>query len=193
MVKWLIPFRPFHDLPSTGNASQVTDETMVLFTFVLKLFLLHSSFPEAIKCSELHVNKPIVMNCSNPWGNFSYGSACTFHCPVGQSLNGSGRTACQENGHWSTTMPTCQGTFFTWFRKSSQYEKENQYSFTLYLSWLSSFLSLSFPLLDKGFTISRTQSACFMQSNRTKFSDSGYITAIPFRARICEMSSLAYL
>ncbi|XP_055275654.1 P-selectin isoform X3 [Moschus berezovskii] len=62
----------------------------------------------AVKCSKLPVTEPIVMNCSNPWGNFSYGSTCSFHCPEGQLLNGSERTACQENGQWSTTMPTCQ-------------------------------------------------------------------------------------
>ncbi|KAM4860378.1 P-selectin isoform 2-T2 [Thomomys bottae] len=62
----------------------------------------------AIKCSELHISQPIVMNCSNPWGNFSYGSTCTFHCPEGQLLNGSEKAACQENGTWSTVMPTCQ-------------------------------------------------------------------------------------
>ncbi|XP_032147331.1 P-selectin isoform X2 [Sapajus apella] len=62
----------------------------------------------AVKCSELQVNTPIVMNCSNLWGNFSYGSICSFHCLKGQLLNGSAQTACQENGHWSTTMPTCQ-------------------------------------------------------------------------------------
>ncbi|XP_070241422.1 P-selectin [Bos mutus] len=62
----------------------------------------------AVKCAKLPVTEPIVMNCSNPWGNFSYGSTCSFHCPEGQLLNGSERTACQENGQWSTTMPTCQ-------------------------------------------------------------------------------------
>ncbi|XP_043423453.1 P-selectin isoform X6 [Prionailurus bengalensis] len=62
----------------------------------------------AVKCSELHVTEPGTMNCSNPWGNFSYGSTCSFHCPEGQLLNGSARTTCQENGQWSTPMPTCQ-------------------------------------------------------------------------------------
>ncbi|PNI48205.1 SELP isoform 4 [Pan troglodytes] len=62
----------------------------------------------AVKCSELHVNKPIAMNCSNLWGNFSYGSICSFHCLEGQLHNGAAQTACQENGHWSTTVPTCQ-------------------------------------------------------------------------------------
>ncbi|XP_064450418.1 P-selectin isoform X4 [Mirounga angustirostris] len=61
-----------------------------------------------VKCSELHVIEPGMMNCSNPWGNFSYGSTCSFHCPEGQLLNGSARTACQENGQWSTPMPACQ-------------------------------------------------------------------------------------
>ncbi|XP_058556996.1 P-selectin isoform X12 [Neofelis nebulosa] len=62
----------------------------------------------AVKCSELHVTEPGTMNCSNPWENFSYGSTCSFRCPEGQLLNGSARTACQENGQWSTPMPTCQ-------------------------------------------------------------------------------------
>ncbi|XP_029415376.1 P-selectin isoform X1 [Nannospalax galili] len=62
----------------------------------------------AIKCSELHIDTPIVMNCSNPWGNFSYGSTCTFQCPEGQLLNGTANVACQENGHWSAALPTCQ-------------------------------------------------------------------------------------
>ncbi|XP_064334037.1 P-selectin isoform X4 [Camelus dromedarius] len=62
----------------------------------------------AVKCSELHIIEPIVMNCSSPWGKFSYGTTCSFYCPGGQSLNGSERTACQENGWWSTSVPTCQ-------------------------------------------------------------------------------------
>ncbi|CAD7674592.1 unnamed protein product [Nyctereutes procyonoides] len=63
---------------------------------------------QAIKCPELHIIEPGMMNCSNPWGNFSYGSTCSFHCPEGQLLNGSARTACQENGQWSTPMPACK-------------------------------------------------------------------------------------
>ncbi|XP_041518380.1 P-selectin [Microtus oregoni] len=62
----------------------------------------------AVKCSELHMDTPVVANCSNPWGTFSYGSTCTFHCPEGQLLNGSAKATCRENGHWSAAMPTCQ-------------------------------------------------------------------------------------
>ncbi|XP_028344495.1 P-selectin isoform X3 [Physeter macrocephalus] len=63
---------------------------------------------DAVKCSKLHVTEPIVMNCSNPRGNFSYGSTCSFHCPEGLLLSGSARTVCQENGQWSAIMPACQ-------------------------------------------------------------------------------------
>uniref|UniRef100_A0A8C6APG7 p-selectin n=1 Tax=Monodon monoceros TaxID=40151 RepID=A0A8C6APG7_MONMO len=62
----------------------------------------------AVKCSKLHVTEPIVMNCSNPRGNFSYGSTCSFRCPEGRLLSGSERTVCQENGQWSAIMPACQ-------------------------------------------------------------------------------------
>ncbi|NP_001348402.1 P-selectin [Oryctolagus cuniculus] len=67
----------------------------------------------AVKCSALHINNPVEMNCSVPWGNFSYGSTCTFYCPKGQLLNGSARTECQENGQWSAPMPTCQAGSLT--------------------------------------------------------------------------------
>lgn len=70
----------------------------------------------AVKCSELHMDTAVAMNCSNPWGNwgnFSYGSTCAFHCPEGQSLNGSARTTCREDGHWSDAMPTCQAGTLT--------------------------------------------------------------------------------
>ncbi|XP_069867268.1 P-selectin-like isoform X1 [Dipodomys merriami] len=67
----------------------------------------------AVKCPELHVNQSIVMNCSNPWGNFSFGSTCIFHCSEGRLLNGSAKAACQENGAWSAIMPTCQAAPLT--------------------------------------------------------------------------------
>ncbi|KAM5237484.1 P-selectin [Ctenodactylus gundi] len=67
----------------------------------------------AIRCSELHINEPLVMNCSNPWGGFSYRSTCTFRCPEGQLLNGSARATCGQSGQWSATVPTCQGEALT--------------------------------------------------------------------------------
>ncbi|XP_012584367.1 PREDICTED: P-selectin [Condylura cristata] len=68
---------------------------------------------KAIKCSELHIVESILMNCTNAWGNFSYGSICSFQCPESRLLNGSVRIACLENGQWSATMPTCQAAPLT--------------------------------------------------------------------------------
>ncbi|XP_015419752.1 PREDICTED: P-selectin [Myotis davidii] len=62
----------------------------------------------AVQCSELHTEEPVLMNCSSPWGHFSYGATCTFHCPEGQSLNGSAAAACGPDGQWSAATPTCQ-------------------------------------------------------------------------------------
>ncbi|XP_055964540.1 P-selectin isoform X1 [Sorex fumeus] len=62
----------------------------------------------AVTCSELQVAGPLVANCSNPWGNTSYGSSCSFHCPETQFLNGSAKTVCQADGQWSAPVPLCQ-------------------------------------------------------------------------------------
>ncbi|XP_054567493.1 P-selectin [Eptesicus fuscus] len=61
----------------------------------------------AVQCSELHMAEPVLMNCSSPWGNFSYGATCTFHCPEGRALNGSAAAACGPDGQWSAATPTC--------------------------------------------------------------------------------------
>ncbi|XP_068950842.1 P-selectin [Petaurus breviceps papuanus] len=63
---------------------------------------------EVVKCPELTLHKPMLMNCSHPWGNFSYESTCIFYCPEGQVLNSSPEIKCQAEGNWSKKMPTCQ-------------------------------------------------------------------------------------
>lgn len=62
----------------------------------------------AVKCSGMRITEPVMINCSNPWGNFSYDSTCYFNCPEGQLLQGSSRAVCQENGQWSAPTPICQ-------------------------------------------------------------------------------------
>ncbi|XP_074078066.1 P-selectin [Macrotis lagotis] len=63
---------------------------------------------EVVKCPELAFPKPILMNCSHPWGFFSYESTCIFSCPEGQVLDNSPEIKCQAEGTWSKKMPTCQ-------------------------------------------------------------------------------------
>ncbi|CAK6439828.1 unnamed protein product [Pipistrellus nathusii] len=62
----------------------------------------------AVQCSELHPDPPLLMNCSGPWGHFSYGTTCTFGCPEGQALNGSETAACGPDGQWSVATPSCE-------------------------------------------------------------------------------------
>ncbi|XP_062989798.1 P-selectin isoform X2 [Elgaria multicarinata webbii] len=63
---------------------------------------------EAIKCPQLRNMDNMGINCSNPWGSFSYRSSCHFHCAEGYLLNGTSRMQCQPDGHWSAEMPLCQ-------------------------------------------------------------------------------------
>ena len=112
-------------------------------TFVFLHFFF--SFSAAVKCSELPIVEPLLVNCSNPWGQFSYGSTCTFHCPEGQPLNGSARTACRHTGQWSAAVPTCQGEVVLRFRTPRRCGEEQNLCFFFVCFCGSHFLSLGFP------------------------------------------------
>ncbi|KAM9358059.1 P-selectin [Symphorus nematophorus] len=48
------------------------------------------------------------MNCSHPHSAFSYGSYCDFDCNEGFWLKGTSTLTCNNSGHWSQDLPTCQ-------------------------------------------------------------------------------------
>uniref|UniRef100_A0A3Q1HB59 E-selectin n=2 Tax=Anabas testudineus TaxID=64144 RepID=A0A3Q1HB59_ANATE len=48
------------------------------------------------------------MNCGHPYSPFSYGSQCDFTCEDGFSLRGPPAVTCNNSGHWSRDLPTCQ-------------------------------------------------------------------------------------
>ncbi|XP_045905003.1 P-selectin [Micropterus dolomieu] len=48
------------------------------------------------------------MNCSHPYSPFSYGSHCKFECNEGFRLKGTPTMTCNNSGHWSQDLPTCQ-------------------------------------------------------------------------------------
>ncbi|XP_032382003.1 E-selectin isoform X1 [Etheostoma spectabile] len=48
------------------------------------------------------------MNCSHPYTPFSYGSHCDFDCDEGFWLKGTQTVTCNNSGHWSQELPTCQ-------------------------------------------------------------------------------------
>lgn len=70
----------------------------------------------ALNCPRLKSVEHLDMNCSHPWGPFSYGSVCHFRCTEGYELNGTSGTQCQPSGRWSSEMPDCQGTYGSFSR-----------------------------------------------------------------------------
>ncbi|KAF1385778.1 hypothetical protein PFLUV_G00111310 [Perca fluviatilis] len=48
------------------------------------------------------------MNCSHPYSPFSFGSHCEFECDEGFRLRGTQTMTCNNSGHWSQDLPTCQ-------------------------------------------------------------------------------------
>nr|DBA18238.1 TPA: hypothetical protein GDO54_016511 [Pyxicephalus adspersus] len=61
----------------------------------------------AVQCPRLLTEPPMYMNCSHPWGNFSFESFCHFKCPDGFLLNGTDKVECLSSGKWSDTLPRC--------------------------------------------------------------------------------------
>ncbi|XP_051481409.1 P-selectin-like isoform X2 [Apus apus] len=61
---------------------------------------------DVLQCAEL---KPrgAPMNCSHPFGDFSYNSTCTFECREGFERQGTGTLRCLPSQQWSAEPPTC--------------------------------------------------------------------------------------
>lgn len=49
------------------------------------------------------------MNCSHPYGDFSYNSTCVFGCQEGFERRGAGTLRCLASQQWSAETPTCTG------------------------------------------------------------------------------------
>ncbi|KAM4642729.1 E-selectin-like [Discoglossus pictus] len=64
---------------------------------------------EALQCETLTVPDNGKMNCSNPVGDFKFGSVCRFDCEGEWLLNGSNTLECGSTGTWSTALPSCEG------------------------------------------------------------------------------------
>ncbi|XP_034387644.1 P-selectin isoform X2 [Cyclopterus lumpus] len=48
------------------------------------------------------------INCSHPYASFSYDSHCDFECNEGFRRRGTPTLTCNNSGHWSQDLPTCQ-------------------------------------------------------------------------------------
>ncbi|XP_029818119.1 P-selectin [Manacus vitellinus] len=59
-----------------------------------------------VQCAELKP-KGAHMNCSHPYGNFSYNSTCMFGCQEGFKQQGMGTLRCLPSQEWSADIPIC--------------------------------------------------------------------------------------
>ncbi|KAM6305472.1 LOW QUALITY PROTEIN: P-selectin-like [Aegotheles albertisi] len=64
---------------------------------------------DAVQCAELQP-RGVRMNCSHPFGDFSYNSTCTFECQEGFERRGAGVLRCLPSQQWSAETPTCTAT-----------------------------------------------------------------------------------
>uniref|UniRef100_A0A8C5NIC3 p-selectin n=1 Tax=Junco hyemalis TaxID=40217 RepID=A0A8C5NIC3_JUNHY len=61
---------------------------------------------DVVQCAKLEP-KGVPMNCSHPYGDFSYNSTCEFGCHEGFERRGAGVLRCLPSREWSANIPTC--------------------------------------------------------------------------------------
>ncbi|XP_072789016.1 P-selectin isoform X2 [Taeniopygia guttata] len=64
---------------------------------------------DVLQCAKLEP-KGVPMNCSHPYGDFSYNSTCEFGCHKGFERQGAGVLRCLPSQEWSANIPTCTAT-----------------------------------------------------------------------------------
>ncbi|XP_065529937.1 P-selectin-like isoform X2 [Lathamus discolor] len=61
---------------------------------------------DVVQCTELKP-KGVQMNCSHPYGHFSYNSTCVFECQEGFERQGASTLRCLPSQQWSADIPMC--------------------------------------------------------------------------------------
>ncbi|XP_062472245.1 P-selectin-like isoform X3 [Pezoporus occidentalis] len=61
---------------------------------------------DVVQCTELDP-KGVQMNCSHPYGRFSYNSTCVFECQEGFEQQGASTLRCLPSQKWSADTPMC--------------------------------------------------------------------------------------
>ncbi|KAM9543827.1 P-selectin-like isoform 2-T3 [Guaruba guarouba] len=61
---------------------------------------------DVVQCTELKP-KGVQMNCSHPYGHFSYNSTCVFECQEGFERQGTSTLQCLPSQQWSADIPMC--------------------------------------------------------------------------------------
>ncbi|KAM9378961.1 P-selectin-like [Phaethornis superciliosus] len=61
---------------------------------------------DVVQCAQLEP-EGVHMDCSHPFGDFSYNSTCVFQCQEGFKQEGVGRLQCLASQQWSAETPSC--------------------------------------------------------------------------------------
>uniref|UniRef100_A0A8C9R9C5 E-selectin n=1 Tax=Scleropages formosus TaxID=113540 RepID=A0A8C9R9C5_SCLFO len=61
-----------------------------------------------VHCEEVSEPAHGSVSCSHRFGNFSYGSQCSFHCNHGYEVVGSDSVQCTATKEWSAPPPLCE-------------------------------------------------------------------------------------
>lgn len=80
--------------------------------FVFTLCIIGLSLSVALQAKRCNPQKPPShgsLSCSDPNGEFSFGSRCTSTCDEGFLLNGTARAECTSLGAWNADIPRCMG------------------------------------------------------------------------------------
>ncbi|NXB61293.1 LYAM3 protein, partial [Struthidea cinerea] len=76
---------------------------------------------EVVQCAKLEP-RGVHMNCSHPYGDFSYNSTCEFGCQEGFERRGAGMLRCLPSQEWSADIPTCTAVVCPMLRAPDQGE-----------------------------------------------------------------------
>lgn len=80
--------------------------------------------PPVKKCPTLSPPSHGSLSCSDPHGEFSFGSRCKSSCNRGFVLNGTAETECNSLGKWTSNRPRCLGETNLYFVRWSRYTIE---------------------------------------------------------------------
>ncbi|XP_038650594.1 P-selectin-like isoform X1 [Scyliorhinus canicula] len=75
---------------------------------------------KVIKCMELEAPDRGLMNCSHPYGNFSYNSLCNFNCVEGYEIREKKTLKCTASADWTDPLPQCKVKQCMWLEVPSK-------------------------------------------------------------------------
>ncbi|XP_059530992.1 E-selectin isoform X4 [Myotis daubentonii] len=63
---------------------------------------------QVVTCPAQHVPEHGRLDCTQPWGSFSYNASCTVSCEEGYRPSSPQAARCTASGEWSAPLPGCE-------------------------------------------------------------------------------------